>query len=148
MDWGTLFEQYGWIFAAVVLFLIELSTPGAFFGFILGISAALTFGLSLFVSSFFVQLLFFIILSALSLFYLRPFFLKITRKSENIPMQHEALLHQTGLVTKRITPTQPGIIQVAGQEWTAISDQVIERGAEVQLESLEGISYRVTKIHS
>lgn len=148
MDWGTLFTQYGWIFAAVVLFLIELSTPGIFFGFMLGIGAILTFILSLFVSSYIFQLLFFIILSALSIFYLRPFFLKITNKSVQVPTQQEALVHQKGVVTKRITPTQPGIIQVAGQEWTATGEETIEKGETVQLEALDGISYRVTKIHS
>lgn len=148
MDWGTLFTQYGWVFAAIFLFLLELVTPGAFFAFLLGIAAGITFIISLIIPSFFIQLFIFIVLSVISIFYLRPLFLRLTKKSATVKTQYEELIHEKGLVTKRITPTKQGIVLVKGQEWTAISNEIIEKGEEVQLDQLDGISYRVSKIHS
>ncbi|HJA42044.1 MAG TPA: NfeD family protein [Firmicutes bacterium] len=148
MEWSEIFSQYGWIFAAAAMFLIELATPGAFFGFILGLAAVITFVLSLFISNFLIQLFIFIVLSIISFFYLRPLFLKLTQKSVKVRTQHEELIHEKGIVTKRILPTKPGIILVKGQEWSAFSEEIIEKGEEVQLEQLDGISYRVTKIGS
>ena len=148
MDWSTLFIQYGWVFVAIILFLIELAIPGAFFGLVLGIVAGITFIISLIIPNILIQLFIFIVLSILSIFYLRPLFLKLTKKSAHVQTQYEELIHEKGLVTKRITPTKQGIILVKGQEWTAISHETIEKGEEVQLDQLEGISYRVSKIHS
>ena len=108
--------------------------------FISGLTESLPFSLKLKIHAGL-----FLVMSGLLLAFTRPLLvkkLKIGQAKTNV----HALVGQTALVTKKITPFNTGEIKIRGQLWTALSEQngqSIEEGAECVVLRIEGVKAMV-----
>lgn len=129
-------EWHIWIIAAILLFIIEIFTPGfltaslAIGCIAAGITSALDFGLK-------VQLFSFSVGTLIAFFGIRPFILKYGHgKKEVIKTNTEALIGKAGRVVVTIDNAKnEGRVLVEGDDWKAEaqSDQLIEAGQRVQV---------------
>lgn len=102
-----------------------------------------------FVSTYFtdstlIQLVVFIVTTAISLIFTKPLFDKYIKKnieSTNVDM----IIGKIGTVTKEISPKENGRVTVLGKSWMAASKQKIEEGAEVEILRIEGAKVIVKK---
>ncbi len=86
-----------------------------------------------------------IILTALYILFGRNFVknkLNIKTNSTNI----DNLIGKTGLCLKKIAPHEAGQVRVENEIWRAESLQNIEKDDKITVESVEGVSLKVTKI--
>lgn len=130
-----------WLIAGIVLFIIEIFTPGfvlACFGLaclVASLVALSGFGIKL-------QLLFFSISSLLIFWQVRPFFVKyLDTSKDKIKTNVDALIGKKGLVSERIDPnTNRGRVIINGEDWRGVStdESVIEAGAKITVVKVEG----------
>lgn len=140
-----------WLLIAVVMFIIEIFTPG-FFSACLGIAAAINAILVLIFPnlSTILQIVIFSILSILSFITIRPFALKyLYKKSNNIGTNADGLIGKRGRIIKPITPSSYGSLKIYGDELMALSEDgsPIEEGSEVEIIKLDGIKVVVRKVN-
>lgn len=138
--------QY-WIMVGIILFAIEIYTPGfvlASFGLaclLSGLAAAL--GLSLAV-----QITIFALGSVLFFVTIRPFVRKFLYNKEKLATGTSALIGKTGKVTERIcNEDNVGRVMVGGESWKACSsdDDPIPEDALVEVTGISGVTLRVKK---
>jgi len=86
---------------------------------------------------------------ALALVYLAIFrsWLKAKLTVKNHPSNIDAIVGRTGVVTKRIALHEPGMVKVGDEVWRAelanAGEAARDLGAEVKVESVEGVTLRV-----
>lgn len=128
-----------WIISALLLFIIEIFTPsfvagsigiGAFFA---GIVSAAGFGINW-------QLITLAIFTLISLFTIRPVFIKLTNKN-NLATNADALIGQTSTLIQDIN-TNYGYIMLNGDKWrcTSVDGSPIQAGTLVEVIKIEGIT--------
>ena len=96
-----------------------------------------------------IQVIIFCIVAAVLLIYTRPIakkVLKIGHQKTNI----DAIIGQSGFVTKRIGLKETGLVKVNGQIWTAkcSAHEEIEEDEEVEILAIEGVKLIVKKLNS
>ena len=130
-----------WFIAGLVLFLLELLTPG----FVLacfGVGCVLACIPAFFGGGILLQSLFFAGGSILSLFLLRPLLNKYSKKKPQATGV-EALTGRVGRVVRPIDGNKrQGRVAVDGDEWLALSSDAntyIEEGARVEIVGHESI---------
>ena len=132
-----------WAISAVILLIIELMTPGTFFFACLSIGAVVTVCSSLFTGSIWTQTLIFIIISVLSIYFIRPiasrFFIVHVKKS-NV----DALIGQDALVIEPVEPPAMGMVKIVGALWRAEAVEKIEKDKLVTILAVKG-SHLVVK---
>lgn len=103
------------------------------------IASALGFGLV-------VQLIVFLVVAFLLLFYTRPIAKKVFKVGEN-KTNIDALIGQTGFVTKKIEEQNIGQVKLNGQIWTAKTQghDSINVGEEVEILAIEGVKLIVKR---
>ncbi len=85
----------------------------------------------------------------LSLVYLATFrsWLKSKLTVKNIASNVDAVVGRTGVVTKRIAPSEPGMVKVGAEIWRAelagAEDAARDLGAQVTVQSVEGVTLKV-----
>ena len=85
----------------------------------------------------------------LALVYLAIFrsWLKSKLTVRNIASNVDAVLGKTGVVTKRIAPSEPGRVKVGAEVWRAelagAEDATRDLGAQVTVQSVEGVTLKV-----
>lgn len=57
-----------------------------------------------------------------------------------------ALIGKKGVVTKLISPNQPGLVKVDNELWRAASGEEIAEGVEVEVQKIEGVTVTVVKL--
>ena len=137
-----------WIGIAVLFAIIEATTLGltTIWFTIGGGVACIT---SLFGAPLIVQIIVFLAVSILLLYFTKPLAvkkLKIGGEKTNV----DALAGEIAVVTEDITPHNTGQVKVAGQIWTAISDRkdnTLVKGTEVRIIRVEGVKLIVTPIN-
>ena len=134
-------EPMGWIVLLVVLVFIELITMGLTTIWFAG-GALIAAILALLGLPFYVQLIGFLLVSFVLLFFTRP----IARKYFNgnrVKTNAESLAGKKAVVTKEINNLQnQGQVKESGMEWTARSvsdDCVIPEGTVVRIEEIRGV---------
>jgi membrane protein implicated in regulation of membrane protease activity len=133
-----------WIIAGLVLIVIELVSPTAFFFFCLGIGA-IAAGLSaLLTEKLLIQAVVFCVVSVASIYSIRPMMKKLLH-TEDRASNVDALLNQEALVTEKIEPPHMGMVKVQSELWRAEAGEVIEAGAMVKVLSAQGNHLIVTK---
>lgn len=135
-----------WLIVGLLLFFFEILTSGfllACFGigaFAAILPAALGWSLVW-------QTIFFVVMSLLSLFLLRPFMQRRTeRRSSHVATGADALIGRHVVVTQTIDPiSDKGRVAVDGDVWLArsLDGLTIEKGARVQIVSYESIVLNV-----
>lgn len=86
-------------------------------------------------------------ISALSVAYIfvgRAFIkskLTLTTRKTNI----DAVIGKKGIIVKKITPSTAGQVKVEGEIWRAEADVAIDEGTEITVNSVSGVTLRVTR---
>ena len=138
-----------WLAAAILLFILEIITPGfvlANFG-VAALAAAVAAWLD---ASVTVQVIVFCIAAVVSFFTVRPLLRRtIYRDAKRVRTGGEALVGRVGKVTDHIpTPPDAGRVQIDGDNWRAFSvhGQPIPAGATVRVIRVESASIHVEQI--
>ncbi len=132
-----------WFSIGIICIIIEIFTPGFLF-MSFGIGAILTGFLALKMDIFWVNLLFYIIVTFLlfiSLSRLSKKYFSKNGKNTNVT----ALINQTGIVQKDILPDEKGYVKVGGEEWSAISNEQCKKGVKVVVVGIDGNKLIVEK---
>jgi membrane protein implicated in regulation of membrane protease activity len=136
------------IIGGIVCVIVELAL-GAMTGFdlaLIGGSLAIGGGIGFLAGSEKIGLL---AAGGLALVYLAIFrsWLKAKLTVKNHPSNVDAIVGRTGVVTKRIALHEPGMVKVGDEVWRAelanAGEAARELGAEVKVESVEGVTLRV-----
>ena len=138
-----------WLIVALIFFLIEIFTNGiAVICFTFGaIAAALIAGLG---GNITWQVIFFAVVSLLSLIFIRPILTKLFNKSgsKEVKTNADALIGRVGIVTETIdNEKDSGRVRIDGDYWKAVSlsGEVISEGASVKVIKLDSIIITVEK---
>lgn len=136
-----------WLVLLVLLILGEIATVSlTSIWFAVGALGGLI--VAFFHGSVFLQILVFLVLSALSLFLVRPLF-KDFMKTSISPTNADRIIGKTAVVTETIdNVAAQGQISVAGQVWTARSEHgvVIPTDSQVKILRIEGVKVFVEAV--
>ena len=133
--------------AAIILFgVVEAATAGLVsIWFVAGALVAL---IAAFVdASLVVQIILFLVVSAVALALTRPMLRKITN-AKAIPTNADRVLGETAKVTETIdNENSLGAVYVDGKTWSArsVDDTIIPAGSRVYIESMQGVKLLVKK---
>lgn len=134
-------QAIGWLALLVILLVIEFATVGLTTIWFAG-GALVAFVLAALNVNFGVQIVVFLVLSLVLLFFTRPFAIKYIN-SRRTRTNSEELIGQTVMVTKRIdNRAAEGEALVRGLEWTARAasdDLIIEADTLVKILRIEGV---------
>lgn len=136
-----------WALVAIVCLITEL-TGGDFFIMCFAIGAALTAVLSFLPIGFYAQLLVFLVLSVLCIFFVRPFALKYLHSHKRERLSNvDALIGQNGRVSEPIAEGGYGRVAIDGDDWKAVSadGQGLEQGAKVKVVGRESVIITVER---
>lgn len=130
-----------WLAALVILLLIEIFTLGLASIWFAG-GALISFIISLFTDNLTVEILVFIVVSFVLLYFTRPVAVKYFN-SKRIKTNYESLEGSTGKVLETIDNFNgTGVVQVNGLEWTARAYEdsaVIKEGKKVRIRQVSGV---------
>ncbi|MEG0250074.1 MAG: NfeD family protein [Peptostreptococcus sp.] len=142
-----------WILVAIAFAVIEAATLSlTMIWFTIGAFCALI--VSYITDSIPIQIVVFALVSFSLLFVATKKLIKIDKDKDNthwasVDTNIDAVIGKKGFVVREITPKEVGIVKVKGEEWTAISlneGEVIRKGVEVEVKSIEGVKLVVEKI--
>lgn len=123
-----------WAVVAVICLILEL-TAGDFFIFCFAIGAVgAAIDAGLFGNGIYAQLFVFVVITLLSLFYVRPFAKRYLHKGEDKRISNaDALLGRQGRVVETIVAGGYGRVQIDGDIWKAVTqgDADIPEGSNV-----------------
>jgi membrane protein implicated in regulation of membrane protease activity len=131
-----------WVIAGVVLWIIEIFIP-VFVTGIFGTASLLIVPLAAVHFPFKIQLLFFVVISAVLTLWIRPIILKyFYRRGELTETNAKALIGKTGLVVEVIDSVAgSGSVKIGGETWRAVmnTDQYrVDIGKKVIVRNIEG----------
>ncbi len=138
-----------WIGVAVFLAVIEMSTNQLVsIWFVVGaVASAIT---AIFTGDILIQVIVFVVVSALCLVATRPFVKKIT-KTKKVSTNADSLIGKTGIVTIEINNISvQGQVNINGQIWSAKSknNEVIPVDEKVKVLEITGVKLIVTPDNS
>ena len=129
-----------WLIILALLIFIEIITLGLTTIWFAG-GALVAFIVSLFFDNLLVEIILFLIVSLLLLFFTRPFIMRHFNP-KRIKTNYEGLVGKEALVTITIDNIMAeGQVIVDGQEWTARSAKgdIIEKGTKVTVQDISGV---------
>ena len=122
-----------WLIVIVLLVFLEVSTINLVCVWFI-LSGLVSLILSFFIESFYIL---FAVLT-------RPILVKkLARK--NVKTNSDRVLGMEGVVTEEINKLKIGEVKVDGKRWSAISDEKIEVGTTIIVESIDGVKLVVRK---
>lgn len=131
-----------WLSGGIFLAILELFTPG-FFLVGIGVSMAVASAVAALLLPFWLQLLVFGVCIALFFLFIRPLVAKLPsseRKSGT-----DAIIGKTGIVTEAVDALDGGRVKVSGEVWKASGCERIEKGEEITVVSIEGVTLTVRR---
>ena len=129
-----------WLIILALLIFIEIITLGLTTIWFAG-GALVAFIVSLFFDNLLVEIILFLIVSLLLLFFTRPYIVRHFNP-KRIKTNYEGLVGKEALVTITINNIMAeGQVIVDGQEWTARSAKgdIIEKGTKVTVQDISGV---------
>jgi len=138
-DLGFVPTHWFWVFLTVLCAIIEVFTLGLTTVWF-AIAALVMVFLSFLHIQLVYQVMIFLAISAVLLFFTRPIAikkLKIGREKTNV----DSLPGKPALVTKKITEFERGEVKLNGQIWTAKTDDgsTLEEGSKCEVVRIEGV---------
>ena len=136
-----------WLLVSLLCLVLEL-TNGDFFIMCFAIGGVAAAIVSAFSDSFTLQVIVFAVVSALSIFFVRPFALKYLHKNkDNRVSNADAIIGRTGKVTEPIAVNGHGSVKVDGDSWKAVAanNLAIEEGTTVRIVALNSIIVTVER---
>lgn len=138
-----------WSAAIVIFLIVEGLTVGlTAIWFALGSAAALIS--SLFGAPLWLQIIWFVIISGVTVYFTRPLAKKYIN-SRAIPTNADMVIGAEGIVTENIDNLEgTGLVSVSGKLWTArsASDRTFGVGEHVQVASIQGVKLIVEPVMS
>ena len=137
-----------WFLVSIVFFILEALTLGVFLLFF-GLGALITACAMLYLTiSVNQQILFFLVVSVLSLLMLRGSLksLIFSAKKNNVSDNVEDIIGRQGKVTVAIQPPLNGKIDLNGTQWYASSDENIQLDEMVEVVNREKLVLKVKKL--
>lgn len=133
------------VFAGIIFLIIEIFTPVLFF-LNFAIACFITAILALYVTDWNILVPSFVALSAVFLFFLRPFLLKARNNNQKTGVE-EKYIGKTAKVTQAIT-SNSGVISIYNERWEARNEggEEIPVGADVKIIRNESLILFVEKI--
>jgi len=58
----------------------------------------------------------------------------------------DKLIGKKGVVVRSITPDTAGMVRLEDEDWHAISDEVLYEKDQIKVETISGVSLKVTKL--
>lgn len=96
-----------------------------------------------------VQVIVFVVVSAITLMALRPLSLKYSKKNNTISSNVDSLVGKRGLLEEEIKPFEPGVCRLNDVLWTAISTngkETIAAKSVVEVVAIQGNKLLVKKV--
>lgn len=136
-----------WAFVLVVMIIFELVTLGNLVTIWFAMGALGSIIVSLVSDNLTIQVLAFVIISIVSLVFVRPITHKILKGSETAT-NADRLIGNNYILDKEITSETWGLMKVGGDEWsvTTADDSEIEAGILVEVTAIEGVKLIVKKV--
>lgn len=134
-----------WLIILAVLIFIEIITLGLTTIWFAG-GALVAFVVSLFVDNLLLEIILFLVVSLLLLYFTRPFVIKYFNPKRT-RTNYEGVIGREALVTIMIDNLRAsGQVTVGGQEWTARSEdgKIIEVGTVVSVKDVSGVKLIVS----
>ena len=133
-----------WLGIIIVLTLLELATVNLVTVWYIA-SAIISLVLSIFIDSFFIQFLVFVIIGTIFLVTTRDYLIKlIGEKNEKTNL--DRVIGMEGVVTEEISRNKPGEVKVDGKRWTAISSKKIKVDSIVKILEIDGVKLKVEEV--
>lgn len=139
-----------WIIAGIILFFLEFAMPG-FIIFFFG-TGALIVGLLCFLLpiSLNMQLILFIVISLVTLFFMRKkmqsIFMGKVRNGKELDDSLDDFLGQKATVIEKISPKRAGKIELHGTLWNAESIEIINKDQIVEITGKSNLTLTVKSI--
>ncbi|MBR6690493.1 MAG: NfeD family protein [Bacilli bacterium] len=133
-----------WLGIVIVLTLLELATVNLVTVWFIA-SAIVSLILSIFVDSFFIQFLVFVILGTILLITTRDYLLKwLGNKKEKTNL--DRVIGMEAIVTEEIGKNKPGEVKVDGKRWTAVANKKIKVNSTVKVLEINGVKLKVEEV--
>lgn len=134
---------YFWLTVVIFLAIVEISTVNlvSIWFVISGIFSML---LALVIDSFTIQLTVFVVLGIILLISTKSVIKKMQPKKEKTNL--DRIIGMNAIVTQTINKNSPGEVKVEGILWTAIADELIEKGSIVKILEINSTKLRVEKV--
>ncbi len=140
-------EAICWLAIVIVLLVIEIATLGLTTIWFAG-GALVACVAALLHANIWVQIVLFLVVSVLLLFFTRPLAIRYMNK-DRMKTNVDSMVGKEAVVTESIDNLKAqGIVQVNGLEWTARSEEsqeVIPKGAIVEVGRVDGVKLIVRK---
>ena len=130
-----------WTLVCVVALILEVSS-GTFYLMCFAIGAVGAVVVSLMGTPLWLQVLVFSVISAVSVFCVRPLLVKCLHPVQKERLSNaSALVGRQGVVVEPISAERPGYVRVDGDEWRAVTADgtMIERGVNVRITAMNSI---------
>jgi len=132
-----------WLVVIVLLAILEASTINLVCVWFIA-SSFISLLISFFNDSFYIQFAVFVLLGLVLMLITRPILIK-KFKQKDVKTNSDRVLGMEGVVTEEITKLKVGEVKVDGKRWSAISDEKIEVGTTIIVESIDGVKLVVRK---
>ena len=137
-----------WTLVCVVALILEVSS-GTFYLMCFAIGAVGAVVVSLMGTPLWLQVLVFSVISAVSVFCVRPLLVKCLHPVQKERLSNaSALVGRQGVVVEPISAERPGYVRVDGDEWRAVTADgtMIERGVNVRITAMNSIVVTVEPV--
>lgn len=134
-----------WLIVLAVLIFIEIITLGLTTIWFAG-GALVAFVVSLFFDNLLVEIILFLVVSLVLLYFTRPYVLKYFNPKRT-KTNYEGVIGKEALVIATIDNINAtGQVSVDGQEWSArsLEGNIIEKGNKVKVQGISGVKLIVT----
>jgi membrane protein implicated in regulation of membrane protease activity len=132
-----------WLVVIVLLVFLEVSTINLVCVWFI-LSGLVSLILSFFIESFYILFAVFVLLGLVLMILTRPILVR-KFKRKNVKTNSDRVLGMEGVVTEEINKLKIGEVKVDGKRWSAISDEKIEVGTTIIVESIDGVKLVVRK---
>ena len=132
-----------WLVVIILLVFLEVSTINLVCVWFI-LSGLVSLILSFFIESFYILFAVFVLLGLVLMVLTRPILIR-KFKRKNVKTNSDRVLGMEGVVTEEINKLKIGEVKVDGKRWSAISDEKIEVGTTIIVESIDGVKLVVRK---
>ena len=137
-----------WLIVVITCIVVEILTLGLTTIWFAG-GALIAFIAALLSAPLWLQIILFVVVSAVMLLFTRPFAVKYINKGA-VKTNYESMSGRVGEVVEQIDNLKAtGCVRVSGQDWTARSvaeEEMIPVGSEVVVQKIEGVKLIVTPV--
>ncbi|GMO66919.1 MAG: NfeD family protein [Endomicrobiia bacterium] len=135
-----------WLVISVTLIVFEMTMQSFFFFFCFSVGSAFAAVISYLNISDWIEFAVFIVVSIVSMYFVRPLLKKVFNKCKTINSNVDALIGENAVVIERIIPSKFGFVKVLGEIWRAKSSDIeFEVGEIVRIENISGTTLIVKK---